>query len=160
MLQGKTSLLYSRAWLIENKRRTKVDRPFKLYWTMEDLLIDAEDKLPKIYFNRQTGILSLTGRCIPENSFKFFTPLLEWIDEYADSPNDETVIDVFLDYFNTSSSKYLLDLFKQVELIHLSGKTKMKVIWRHEGDDLDMLEAGTTYASMVNAPFEMVVMKD
>ena len=127
--------------------------------TMDDLILPAEDKLPKINFNGQTGVLSITGRCIPENPIEFFAPLLDWIKEYADSPQNETVIDVFLEYFNTSSSKGLLDLFKQVELIQSSGKTTMKIIWRYEDNDSDILEAGEIYASIVDVPFEMVAVK-
>ena len=47
------------------------------------------------------------------------------------------IVQVQLEYFNTSSSKCLLDLFKKLEALD-----SLSVHWYFDSDDEDMLEAG------------------
>jgi len=125
---------------------------------MENLTFEGEEKLPRVDFDSQTGILTLYGRCVPEDSVSFFEPLMKWIDEYGKSPRTETIVDIYLDYFNTSSSKLILNLFEKVKEMDVAGTSKVKVIWRCDEDDADLLEAGEDYSAIVNIPFEIVKM--
>lgn len=122
---------------------------------MENISIEGTAKTPSIKFDREAGILHIKGRSIPENSIDFYKPLIEWIDEYALQPNGETVVHVQLEYFNTSSSKCILDVFKQLEKIKKAGK-EITVKWYYEADDEDMMEAGEDYDAIIDLDFEMV----
>ena len=62
----------------------------------------------------------LKGRSIPENSIELYKPLNEWLDQYASAPKPATVVDMKLEYFNTSSSKCILDFFKKLEKVNRS----------------------------------------
>jgi len=62
---------------------------------------------------------------------------------------------VKLEYFNTSSSKCILDVFKKLEMIH-KAKNDVEIKWYYEEDDEDMLEAGEDYESIIRVPFEMI----
>ena len=120
---------------------------------MENLHLEGSAKTPSIRFDAAAGKLELKGRSIPENSVEFYKPLNEWIDAYGKSPIAETAVDVKLEYFNTSSSKCILDLFKKLESI--SGeRTKVTVNWYFEEDDEDMEEAGQEFSELVEIPFE------
>ena len=121
---------------------------------MNDLIIDGSEKLPTIKF-LANGQLSVFGRCIPENAVEFFEPIEKWMDHYAESPNPETTLEIFLDYFNTSSSKCILDLFRQLEAIVQAGNTSGRVIWKFIEEDEDMEEAGEDYSSIVDVPFDL-----
>lgn len=122
---------------------------------MEILQLEGSPKTPEINLNPDTGVLKLRGRSIPENSIEFFKPLNDWIDGYGLSPKATTQIEVRLEYFNTSSSKCILDLFKRLE--HLNGKsTEIKVNWYFEKDDEDMEEAGVDYDAIVALPFKII----
>lgn len=112
-------------------------------------------KTPDILLDGDTGHLTLSGRSIPENSIEFFDPIYEWIDAYCDHPRIQTVLDVRLEYFNTSSSKCLLDIFKKFERINGNG-TVVSVNWYFEKDDEDMAEAGEDYQAIVDLPFNMI----
>ena len=105
---------------------------------MEDLKHEGSAKTPVVEFS-SNGELLLKGRSIPENSIEFYKPLIEWLESYSESPNSTTVLSVQLEYFNTSSSKCILDVFKKLEPI--SG-SEITVKWHYEEDDEDMLEAG------------------
>lgn len=122
---------------------------------MEKLVIDGSAKTPSIDFNFETGTLALKGRSIPENSIEFYKPLNDWLDMYAGAPKENTTVDVRLEYFNTSSSKCILDFFKRLEKVN-QGSSVVHVNWYFETDDEDMEEAGEDYEAIVGLPFKII----
>ena len=124
---------------------------------MENLHLEGSAKTQSINFDAASGKLELKGRSIPENSVEFYKPLNEWIDAYGKSPVSATSVDVKLEYFNTSSSKCILDLFKKLE--KLNG-TDVSVNWYFEEDDEDMEEAGEDYQAIIKLPFKMIEVEE
>jgi hypothetical protein len=122
---------------------------------MEAISIEGTAKTPTVKFDAQGGIFEIKGRSIPENSIEFYKPLVDWLDEYAKGPLPLTQVNVQLEYFNTSSSKCILDVFKKLEAIN-KGKSEVIVNWYYEEDDEDMLEAGEDYESIIRVPFKMI----
>lgn len=121
---------------------------------MEKFTLEAGNKTPYINF-QPDGNLALSGKSIPENSAEFYQPVYEWLDKYATEPNNKTQIKIQLEYFNTSSSKCLLDIFRRLEALNKSGKSEVKVTWLYEEEDEDMAEAGDDYQTIVKLPFEI-----
>ena len=126
---------------------------------MEPIIIEGTPKTPSVKFDAATGILEIKGRSIPENSIEFYKPLVDWLDKYSEDPVSQTVVNIHLEYFNTSSSKCILDVFKKLELIH-KAKNDVVVNWYYEEDDEDMLEAGEDYESIIRIPFKMIEVED
>jgi len=122
---------------------------------MDPILLDGTPKTPDIKFDPEQGSLLLRGRSIPENSIEFYKPLVEWFENYSASPRAKTTIEIQLEYFNTSSSKCLLDLLKQAEGMWKNGN-EIVINWYYEEDDEDMLEAGEDYQSIIDVPFKMI----
>ena len=122
---------------------------------MEPIIIEGTPKTPSIKFDAKDGVFEIKGRSIPENSVEFYKPLNEWLDNYMQIPLDKTIVNIRLEYFNTSSSKCILDVFKRLEAIHRS-KHDVEINWFYEEDDEDMLEAGEDYDSIIKVPFKMV----
>ncbi|MDH4471711.1 MAG: DUF1987 domain-containing protein [Fluviicola sp.] len=126
---------------------------------MENLHLEGSAKTPSIHFDAAAGKLELKGRSIPENSVEFYKPLNDWIDAYGKSPVAETAVDVKLEYFNTSSSKCILDLFKKLESI--SGhSTNVVINWYFEEDDEDMEEAGQDYQAIIGLKFNIIEVEE
>src|SRR5688572_17569687 len=117
---------------------------------MADLTITPTAKTPAITFN--DGMLEIKGRSIPENSVEFYKPVMDKLEEYANSPKTQTTVNIQLEYFNTSSSKCLLDIFKKLEHIHKKGN-QVLINWIFEDDDEDMQEAGEDYQAIIQIPF-------
>ena len=126
---------------------------------MGNLNMEGSPKTPTINFDESTGVLEVKGRSIPENSVEFYKPLNEWVEAYGKSPKAETIFDVKLEYFNTSSSKCILDLFKLLESLNGNG-TEVKVNWYFEEDDEDMEEAGEDYQAIISLPFKMIEVEE
>lgn len=126
---------------------------------MEALLIEGTQKTPTVQFDPEKGVLEIKGRSIPENSIEFYKPLVDWLEEYSSSPSNKTIVNVHLEYFNTSSSKCILDVFKKLETLH-KGNNDVQINWYYEEDDEDMLEAGEDYESIIRVPFKMIEIVD
>jgi len=122
---------------------------------MEPLIIEGTAKTPNVKFESEEGLIEIKGRSIPENSIEFYKPLVDWLEEYMNSPKELTEVNIQLEYFNTSSSKCILDVFKKLETIH-KGKNEVIINWHYEEDDEDMLEAGEDYESIIRVPFKMI----
>jgi len=123
---------------------------------MESIKLEGTPKTPTVEFSAENGVLLLKGRSIPENSIEFYKPLIDWIENYSASAGSETVLNVQLEYFNTSSSKCLLDVFKKLERI----SNPVAINWYYEEDDEDMLEAGEDYDAIIDIPFKMIEVEE
>jgi hypothetical protein len=120
---------------------------------MENLIFEEMDDSPRVFFAQDNGKLEISGKSLPENVSTFYGPVLEWLNKYAEKPHPETEITFKLTYFNTASSKILLDLLTILEKMHEEGK-KVKVKWYYPEYDEDMRDAGIEYSEMVDLPFE------
>jgi hypothetical protein len=84
---------------------------------------------------------------------------VDWLEKYAAKPQSSTNVNIQLEYFNTSSSKCILDVFKKLEAINKGG-SQVVINWYYEEDDEDMLEAGEDYQAIINVPFKMVQVEE
>jgi hypothetical protein len=124
---------------------------------MQVIKIQGSDDTPKVILdaNPETPIFEISGRSLPEDVVAFYEPILEWLDEYAQNPLSKTIFDFKLEYFNTASSKLLLDVLLKLEDMYDDGNDVL-VRWHFPDDDEDMEEAGEEYADIVEVPFEQV----
>lgn len=106
---------------------------------MEKLIKEATTHTPMADFD-PSGRLKLEGRSFPENVAKYYDPLIDFV---KDLKVDTVRFDVNLEYFNTASSKKLLDLFK-----HLDANSHINTIlihWHYEEGDDDSLETAEIF---------------
>ncbi len=122
---------------------------------VESYILNQSPKTPLINFD-SSGTFALKGKSIPENTILFYKPLFDWLDSYSQNPAPKTILNIQLDYFNTSSSKSIVDLFKKLELISKGGKSTTSINWLYDEDDDDMLEAGEDYKTVIKIPFNLV----
>jgi len=128
---------------------------------MDILNIQKTKTTPLIMFEKNSGVLEISGRSIPENSSKFYDPILSWIDNYKSNPNPKTILKIFLEYFNTSSSKYLYEIFKRFEALHnREDENSVLVEWYYEKDVDEMSETGQDYADIINVPFKILIYEE
>lgn len=125
---------------------------------MENIHIEGTVRTPFVKFDYEQGQLELAGRSIPENSIAFYKPLFEWLDEYAKSPKVDTIMVFNLEYFNTSSSKCILDILRKLETLKESpSKPNVIVKWYYDEGDEDMEESGGDFKSLINLDIELLV---
>jgi len=122
---------------------------------MDILSIEGTPKTPTVRFDGSKGTIEIKGRSIPENSIEFYRVLVEWLEAYTKEAQPQTQVNIQLEYFNTSSSKCILDVFKKLENIHKANQG-VTINWYYDEDDEDMLEAGQDYESIIRIPFKMI----
>jgi hypothetical protein len=124
------------------------------------MLININDKIlemegnptrPSVFFNKETGILRLKGRSVLENTIRFYEPLIDWLENYTNDPAPKTQLHLELEYFNTSTSKYILTIIEILIKIFEQGH-EVTIFWYYS--DEDMYELGTDYQQMLPLPFE------
>ena len=111
--------------------------------------------MPRVSFDHTSGKLDILGRSIPEFPLDFYQILYDWLDEYVKDPAPQTQLVVYLDYFNTTSSECLLDMFRKLEIIQENGK-EVNVCWKYDEDDETMMDSGQIFQSMLKIPFKLL----
>ena len=106
---------------------------------MEPIVIEATSHSPEIIF-LPSGQLKIEGRSIPEDIFRLFDPLVR----FAQNINcPQVTFDVNLEYFNTATSKKLMELFKTIDA---NNKVNNILInWHFEEGDEDSVEMAEIY---------------
>jgi hypothetical protein len=122
---------------------------------MELLNIKGTAKTPSVFLDANKGLVELKGRSIPENTIEFYNPVFRWLDGYALMKKDKTTVNVQLEYFNTSSSKCITEIFKKLEEIARNGSDVI-INWHYHPDDEDILTAGDDIKSLIKLPFNFI----
>ena len=125
---------------------------------METLIINGTDDTPKVVLDQENKVFEISGRSLPEDVVSFFQPVIDWLDELEKNPLDNIEFDIKLEYFNTASSKQILDIFLILDEIFLRGNS-VKVNWYYSELDEDLGEAGEEYSELVEVPFELIAIQ-
>ncbi|MCS7161763.1 MAG: DUF1987 domain-containing protein [Bacteroidia bacterium] len=129
----------------------------------ENLYIEPTFTTPEIRFEPSKQYFFIGGNSYPENSLKFYTPVLEWmrhfVEKHSPLPDHPIVLEVRLEYFNTSTAKVLLDLFRLFETLQEKGQP-VRIRWVYLAEDTEMEDAGLDYQVAVKVPFELVPLNE
>jgi hypothetical protein len=123
---------------------------------MQKLVLQETDNTPNVVFDPEKNIFEISGSSHPENPAKYYNPILNWIDEYAKAPNKTTDIIFKLDYFNSSTAKYILNILWGFEKMSKAETSKVTFHWYYKEEDLDALASGERYAQLTTSEFRLV----
>jgi hypothetical protein len=126
---------------------------------MEKFFIEPTRITPLVSFDPDEASIEIKGRSSPENSILFYQKVIDALDFIAESDKEEFTANFSYEYFNTSSSKCLFDVFKRLTNIEQSGKTLI-INWYYEEDDEDMMEAGEDYADLLDLEFNFLEIEE
>ncbi|MCQ2253121.1 MAG: DUF1987 domain-containing protein, partial [Bacteroidales bacterium] len=109
---------------------------------MEDIHIKGIHEayfVPTVNFEAATGKCEISGESYLEETTKFYTPLFTWIKEYTETVKGPILFDFKLSYFNTSSSKCLVDILDMLKKYQKVGGD-VTVNWYYEDSDEELEE--------------------
>lgn len=121
---------------------------------MKNLSIKGGLSMPKIDLNFATGKLSISGESYPENAKSFYSPIIDWIEENLEFTKN-VEMDVKLKYFNSSSSKALMDVLDVLDGFYNTGK-RVKVNWWCESENISSVESAEEFAEDLRLPFNIL----
>ncbi len=122
---------------------------------MKILEIESTSITPKVLFNPDEGILVIEGRSIPENPEELYNKLILWLKEYFLSPQDHTELKFSLEYVNSGSTKFLLELMRIIKKGADQGAS-IRIKWHYEEEDEAIQELGEHFIEMANLPIELI----
>jgi hypothetical protein len=122
---------------------------------MEDFYIKRTFNTPEVELLPSEGILRIEGRSIPEDPGEYYDVILQKLEDYYKHPQKVTRIDIKLEYINSGSSKYMLELLR-IAKKHYDLGLECTINWFYEEDDESILELGQHYKNTIKIPFKMV----
>ncbi|MBR4677621.1 MAG: DUF1987 domain-containing protein [Bacteroidales bacterium] len=121
---------------------------------MEPFIKEPTIDTPRVVLDAESGVFEISQMSLPEDAVDFYAPIINWLMEYSENPQKETVFNMKLEYFNTASSKQLIQIL--LLLGNLKGKTDIKVNWYYKEIDEDMQALGEEYSQIINLPFNLI----
>lgn len=107
------------------------------------------------WINMEPGRIFIMGRSIPENPGEFYRPVHRWVADYAVSHIDRSRIDLGFEYINTSSTKWIFNILKELSMMK-DIEENIRISWYYEQGDEDMCELGFILRSLIECPFMLV----
>lgn len=98
---------------------------------MENLYIEGKQDIyyiPNVDFNAETGICTISGKSYLEDTSQFYLEILEWLDQYFHEVKKPIQFNIRISFYNTSSSRSLLDIFDLLKIYEDNGG-KVEVNW-------------------------------
>jgi hypothetical protein len=130
---------------------------------MEALILEATPNTPKVTLDPAGKIFDISGESRPENVKDFYEPILGWFDTFlkeltSQGNKDAFAVRMYLEYFNSSSAKYILNLAKKMYEFIAAG-IPVSIDWCFIEDDEDMKETGEEMERMSKVPFKYIIVE-
>ena len=131
---------------------------------MEALIVNGTEFSPTIIFDPTTLKFELSGESRPENSGKFYEPVIKWIEQYESvlfwqknkfEKQHKIIFEIKLEYFNSVSAKYIMEILTLLNKFYSAGYD-VQVKWYYDQLDTDMKESGEEFAKLLKIPFEVI----
>lgn len=122
---------------------------------MNDISIPATQSSPAVEARCSDGVIEMRGDSYPENSFEFFSPILQWIQKYLSASEQSLRLELYLLYLNTSSVKAMMDIFDLLEEAHGLGR-QVTVSWYYESENSRIAELAEEFKEDCTFSFEIV----
>jgi len=124
---------------------------------MDNFELQGTEYTPTITFIPEKHHLEIKGFSRPEDVRGFYQKFIDWLnaktDEIQKSYDGKLRVEFNLEYFNSASAKFLLDIFMLLKNIY---QGKLDVNWYYEDGDEDMYETGEEFADALTLSFEFI----
>ena len=122
--------------------------------------IDGTTKTFEINFDPDIAILEIKGRSTSENPKLNYQVLLDTLEEYVRNPVPRTIVNLEIEYINSSSSRYMLTIFRLLEDIHKAKKSQVDINWYYEEDDEVIISLGKDFKGIIEVPINLIEIVD
>ena len=119
---------------------------------MNQLTIAQTKSTPSVLGDGDAGILKMAGDSYPENSFEFFTEVIEWVERFLSSSDRPLALELRLVYMNTSSIKAMMDIFDILADAHAAGR-QVSVNWYYDTRNERIAELAEEFKEDCEFPF-------
>lgn len=111
---------------------------------MKKLEVAKTISTPHMLIDAENNYLMLSGESFPENIINFYEPLLTWLESYLKTDFPSFTFDCYLVYFNSSTSKLLMNILGAMNDAAALGKTVI-VNWHSSKENDVIIECGEEF---------------
>jgi hypothetical protein len=107
---------------------------------MENIYISGShgtNFIPTVNFNAETGVCELAGESYLEDTIEFYAPLFKWLKQFTTEVKKPVQFNFKLRYFNTASSKCIIDLLHILRKFVEAGGS-IEVNWYYDANEEDI----------------------
>jgi hypothetical protein len=122
---------------------------------MDRFFIDASAKMPMVLIDPEKGLIEIAGNSIPEDAGSFYRMLIAKVEEYFIEDHPFTNVNIDLKYFNTSTAKWLISLFRLFKKYSDEGK-QLFIKWYYDEENDENCEFATDYCKLLNIPIRLL----
>lgn len=132
---------------------------------MKPYILESSELIPGVIFDADNNNFEMSGSSRPEAVRDLFYPMIEWLKAFGEeiaqgkytrySKKKPLIFKVKMEYFNSSSAKFMYDIFEELNIIHKSG-FPLEIHWCFDEDDDDMREAGEEMQDLVEMDFQFI----
>lgn len=122
---------------------------------MNKLIIQEDKNTPNVILDPENFNFRFFGKSFPENSKKFYQPVIEWLEKYAPPPGSLIEFNFYFYYLSSSSVIAVLEILKRLGKWRENGIT-LKINWSYDEDDEEIRRIGEDYMKIVEFPFNFV----
>jgi hypothetical protein len=127
---------------------------------MDKLIREAKKSTPKVTCDSEENYILIKGESYPENSFEFYEPIMDWVEEYIEELDDQkTTVELSLSYLNTSSTKSVMCILDILEEGYQEGKD-ITINWYYDKDNELSYEMAEDFMDYLEIPFKLHVREE
>ena len=117
-----------------------------------NLSLPGSQTSPSIHADWTAGVVVMSGESYPENSFEIYDQLIQWIASYLSAVDKSLTLELHLNYLNTSSIRFMIDIFDMLEAAHVDSK-EVLVQWMYDDRNPRSAELGAEFKEDYTFPF-------
>lgn len=121
---------------------------------MRKMILEETRNTPQIILDPHHGSFKINGKSFPENSKKFYEPILDWFDQFDPPSNVKYIFEFELNYISSSSIISIFEILKKIGKICRNG-AQVSILWKYEEDDEDIRKIGEDYMKLIDIPFDL-----
>jgi hypothetical protein len=128
---------------------------------MNNLNLESTQYTPAISFDTDKGKFEISGISLPENVMDFYTPILNWLNEFEKSlvadpvnPPNNLQFSFRLCYYNSGSVRFLISMLQIIKRICVHAKVKVE--WFYEKDDIHLYDNGKELEELTGLTFHFI----
>lgn len=121
---------------------------------MRKLILEETKNTPEILLDPNNGYFSFKGKSFPENSKKFYGPIMDWFQQFDPPSNIEYTIDFELHYISSASIISIFEILKKLSKLKKNG-AQIAIFWKYESDDEDIRKIGEDFTKLVDMPLQL-----
>jgi hypothetical protein len=136
---------------------------------MQKFYIGPTTTTPEIIFSPEENLFIIRGTSSPEDVRAMYYPVIEWINvfvneildgkHYTYSNENPLKFQTDLVYFNSSSAKFIYDIFSELKRLLVSG-IPVVIEWYYDEEDIDLKEAGFDISLLAGIEFTYISKKN